>query len=104
VIVARYMGLVDVSRVTVPADKALPESVYTELPVTNFIDRLDYERLKKLAIAPSGGCGDAEFLRRASLDAAGALPTPEQARAFLADADSDKRNKLIDRLLQSPTY
>jgi hypothetical protein len=104
VIVARYMGLVDVSRVTVPADKALPESVYAELPVNNFIDRLVYERLKKLAIAPSAGCGDAEFLRRASLDAAGALPTPEQAREFLADPDSDKRSKLIDRLLQSPTY
>jgi hypothetical protein len=103
-VVARYMGLVDVSRVTIPADKELPESLYTALPVNNFIDQLVYDRLRKLAIAPSGGCSDAEFLRRASLDAAGALPTPEEAKTFLADPDPDKRNKLIDRLLQSPTY
>jgi hypothetical protein len=103
-VVARYMGLVDVSRVTIPADKELPESLYASLPVNNFIDQLVYDRLRKLAIAPSAGCTDAEFLRRASLDAAGALPTPERARAFLEDPDPDKRNKLIDRLLQSPTY
>jgi WD40 repeat protein len=104
VIVTRYMGRVDISRITVPADKALPESLYTALPVNNFIDKLVYDRLRNLAIAPSDGCTDAEFLRRASLDAAGALPTPEQARAFLDDPDPDKRNKLIDRLLASPTY
>lgn len=104
VVVARYMGLIDVSRITVPADKTLPESLYAALPVNNFIDALVYDRLRKLAIAPSATCTDAEFLRRASLDAAGALPTPEQARAFLADDDPDKRAKLIDRLLASPTY
>jgi hypothetical protein len=104
VIVARYMGLVDVARVTIPADRALPDSVYASLPVNNFVDRLVYDRLKALAIEPSAGCTDAEFLRRASLDAAGVLPTPEQARAFLEDADPDKRNRLIDRLLAGPNY
>ncbi|HLQ47040.1 MAG TPA: DUF1553 domain-containing protein, partial [Planctomycetaceae bacterium] len=34
----------------------------------------------------------------------GRLPTAEEARAFLADTTSDKRQKLIDRLLDSPDY
>ncbi len=103
-VVARFMGLVDVSRVTVPADKLLPDSLYAALPVNNEIDRLVYTRLKTLGIAPSVGCTDAEFLRRASLDATGVLPTAEQAREFLADKSSDKRKKLIDRLLAHPAY
>jgi hypothetical protein len=104
VIIARYMGLVDVLRVTIPPETVLPDSVYAALPVNNFIDQRVYDRLKKLGIAPSDVCNDAEFLRRASLDAIGLLPTPEEAKAFLADPDPDKRNKLIDRLLANPAY
>jgi len=47
---------------------------------------------------------DAEFLRRITLDLAGTIPTADQARAFIADADPGKRGKLIDRLLASPDY
>jgi len=101
VVLARYMGMVDVSRVTVPADSVLPDSFYASLPTNNYIDRLVYDRLKTLGLSPSELCTDAEFLRRASLDAIGVLPTPEQARGFLADPDPQKRNKLIDRLLEN---
>ena len=104
VVVARYMGLVGDSRVSVPADRLLPESQYAELPVNNFIDELAYAQFKRLGLFPSAPCTDAGFLRRASLDAIGALPTPEEARAFLADTAPDKRNKLIDRLLANPFY
>jgi hypothetical protein len=47
---------------------------------------------------------DAEFLRRATLDLAGTIPTSGRARAFLADADPAKREKLVDALLASPDY
>ena len=47
---------------------------------------------------------EAEFLRRITLDLAGTIPTADQARSFLADADPAKREKLIDRLLASPDY
>jgi hypothetical protein len=82
----------------------LPDSLYATLPVNNQIDRLVYGRLKKLGLAPSEGCPDSEFIRRASLDAIGTLPAPEQTREFLADTSLDKRNKLIDRLLEQPAY
>ena len=104
VVVASYMGLVDVARITVPADRKLPESLYASLPVSNEIDRLVYARLKKLGIAPSGGCSDEEFLRRASLDAIGVLPSAEQARRFIADRDPNKRAQLVDALLEHPNY
>ena len=47
---------------------------------------------------------DAEFIRRASLDLTGMPPSADEARAFLADQSSDKRERLIDRLLQSPLH
>jgi mono/diheme cytochrome c family protein len=104
VVVARYMGLVCDSRISVPADRLLPESQYADLPVNNFIDELAYAQFKRLGLFPSAPCTDAEFLRRASLDTIGALPTPEEARAFLDDTDPAKREKLIDRLLAHPFY
>lgn len=48
--------------------------------------------------------GDAEFLRRVSLDLAGCVPSAADTRAFLADVAADKRAKLIDRLLASPEH
>ena len=104
VIVARYMGLVDVSRVTVPSDQVLPESFYAALPVNNYVDRHLYARLAKLGLVPSDLCSDEEFIRRASLDAIGVLPTVEQVKGFLADQDPHKRNKLIEKLLDDPRY
>lgn len=46
-----------------------------------------------------GTLSDAAFLRRATLDVTGLLPTPQQLQAFVADKALDKRAKLIDRLL-----
>ena len=42
---------------------------------------------------------DATFLRRASVDLAGRLPTADEALAFSADSSTDKRAELVDRLL-----
>ncbi len=104
VIVARYMGLVDDSQIVVPADHALPADAFAGVPVANFIDELALAKFRELGLRPSAGCTDAEFLRRASLDTIGLLPTAGQARAFLADTAPDKRAKAIDRLLADPAY
>jgi cytochrome c553 len=47
---------------------------------------------------------DSAFLRRAYLDCVGVPPTDDQAKAFLADAATDKRTRLIDRLLADPRF
>jgi hypothetical protein len=88
VIVARYMGLVADSKVTIPADQRLPQTVYAALPVNNCIDENAYAHFQRLGLFPSAACSDAEFLRRASLDAIGVLPTPAQVREFLGDDGS----------------
>jgi len=103
-LVVRYMGRVQVVRLTVPADHILPASEYASYPVHNFIDRLALDHFQALGLKPSDPCRDDEFLRRASLDATGTLPTLEQVRAFLADSSPEKRAHVIDRLLADPTY
>jgi len=62
------------------------------------------KKLKTLNIPPSPQCNDHEFIRRAFLDAAGVLPTPEEIKAFLGDKAPDKRAKLIDKLLDRPEF
>jgi len=104
VLVVRYMSHVDIARITVPSDEVLPESLYTSLPVHNEIDTLVYARHRKLGLLPSATCSDEEFLRRASLDLSGRLPSAQQARDFIQDQQPDKRTKLIDRLLEDPNY
>ena len=52
-------------------------------------------------VVASVRCSDEVFLRRVYLTVTGALPTPQQAVEFLEDQSSDKREALIDKLLQS---
>ncbi len=46
-------------------------------------------------------CGDEVFLRRAYLTVTGALPSPREATRFLDDTKADKREVLIDKLINS---
>src|SRR5262249_31940362 len=67
-------------------------------------DQFTHKKWQELGIVPSELCSDSEFIRRASLDITGTLPTPAQVSEFLADDSSDKRGKLIDRLLDTPEF
>jgi hypothetical protein len=104
VIIARFMGLVGDSQIAVPAERLLPPEKYTQLVVNNFIDQHAYARFQQLGLFPSDGCTDSEFLRRATLDTLGILPTADEAEAFLENTDPQKREKLIDRLLAHPSF
>ena len=63
------------------------------------IDGLIAAKLAALRIAPSPVCDDETFLRRASLDLVGLLPTPDERSRFLADRAPDKRARLVDELM-----
>ena len=52
-------------------------------------------------VVASVRCSDEVFLRRVYLTVTGALPTPQQAVEFIEDQSSDKREVLIDKLLES---
>ena len=49
----------------------------------------------------SSQCSDEVFLRRLYLTVTGALPTPQECVEFLDSKEADKREKLVDELLES---
>ena len=53
---------------------------------------------------PAPAADDGAFLRRASLDLIGRVPTLAEARAFLAEAAPDRRARAVDRLLGSHEF
>lgn len=69
----------------------------------NGIDAIIFAKLNALGIKPVL-CSDAVFVRRAYLDITGTLPTADEAKAFIQDADPNKRVALIDRLLDQPAH
>ncbi|WP_233148583.1 DUF1549 and DUF1553 domain-containing protein [Rhodopirellula sp. MGV] len=71
---------------------------------TKPIDRLIDQKLQKLGIVASDRCTDEEFVRRVSLDITGVLPASDRVESFLQDNASDKRERYIDELLDSPAY
>ncbi|MDX1946718.1 MAG: DUF1549 and DUF1553 domain-containing protein [Pirellulaceae bacterium] len=84
----------------------LPKGLmYTAPPIAgNYIDELVGEKLNKIRVLPSGLCTDEQFLRRATIDITGLLPTEEEYAAFMADAEANKRAKLVDRLLERKEF
>ena len=94
-----YLSRVLNARLTVPFPNQVSDAAYQQFPRRNFIDDLALAKWKSLHLAPSKVADDATFLRRASLDAAGVLPTSEEVENFLADTAANKREKAIDRLM-----
>lgn len=99
---AAFQSEVAVATFSVPSD--LPIDAGRFAGRNNFIDDHVFAKLEALGIEPSDPCSDSEFLRRASLDATGALPTPAEVVAFLADSAPDKRTRLVDDLLARPAF
>ena len=71
---------------------------------THPVDAFIAKKLLAIGVTPAPLCDDASFLRRATLDITGVIPTEQEAAAFLADNSPDKRAKAIDRLLASPSW
>jgi hypothetical protein len=102
-VVVSYRGNVLPVRVMVPFEPK-PGFRYPQVPEINFIDREVFAKLRRLNIVPSNLSGDAEFLRRLTIDTIGTLPSPREVREFLADTRPDKRTRKIDELLAHPMH
>ncbi|MBI1325827.1 DUF1549 domain-containing protein [bacterium] len=103
--VATFRGAVPF--VTDPQRKARVDSELARLEKdaqASLVDRFLFRQWRRLAVIPSPPADDAAFLRRASIDICGTLPTPEETATFLADDRPDKRAALVDRLLERPEY
>lgn len=71
---------------------------------SSFVDQRIFTKLLNDNVAPAPATSDEEFLRRVYIDLTGRIPSPEDAAAFLADSDSAKRTKLVDKLLASSAF
>ena len=97
-----FQDHVQVVMVTLPfANELAPETLARR---NNAVDRHVFDKLAALRLPASPLADDATFLRRASLDTIGTLPTPDEVRAFLADPSPDKRARLVESLLERPEF
>jgi hypothetical protein len=103
-ITAWYLSRLAIATVTAPYEQPVPPQTFAALKPRNFIDERVVEKLRELNLPPSERSSDAEFIRRASLDTIGVLPTAEETRAFVAETTPDKRDHLIDTLLARPEF
>ncbi len=100
-VMVRYQSHVTVFRATVPLGVPIP--AYAFEPKT-LVDQYTAAKWKELGLVPSELCSDEQFIRRVSIDLTGTLPTPAQVTQFVADQDPNKRDRLIDALVDSPEY
>jgi hypothetical protein len=100
-VMVRYQEHVATFRATVPLGGQTPEF---QFPPQTLVDGHAAKKWKQLGLVPSELCTDGQFIRRLSLDLTGTLPTPEKVLAFIANADPQKRDKLIEALLDSRDY
>jgi hypothetical protein len=85
-----------------------PEIVELDTALSDeILARVDAELARGWAAAnvePSPLADDAEFLRRASLDLIGRVPTHAEVSRFLSNHDEDKRARAVDELLDSDGF
>lgn len=74
-------------------DQGLAQEVFASSPAT---------AAATVPLAPK--VNDEIFLRRATLDLVGMLPSPSEISLFVLDPSPDKRDKLVERLLADPRF
>jgi hypothetical protein len=80
-----------------PAEPAVSQKKWVRTPVDAYV----LAKLEAKGIKPSPEADRATFIRRATLDTWGILPTPEEVKAFENDKSPNAYEKLVDRLLAS---
>lgn len=105
-VMARYQAHVGVFRALVPLGARVPP-----LPAPRgAIDALVFRQWRRLGLPPSPPCDDPTWIRRATLDLTGRLPTPAELEAFVREREAERRvpgasradERLVDRLLDDP--
>ena len=88
------------SPVQQPAVPAVKTKAWVRTPLDAFV----LAKLEDKGLKPSPEADRATFIRRATLDAWGLIPTPDEVKAFVGDKSPKAYEKLVDRLLASPHY
>ncbi len=86
--------------ISAPATPAVKEQQWVRTPIDAFVlAKLEDKKLK-----PSKDAERAVYIRRATLDTLGYIPTPDEVTAFVNDRSPQAYEKLVDRLLASPHF
>lgn len=99
-----------VLRLSVLASLALPSPVLAAeiLPpdraIAEVVDHYIDAKIKAAGVAPASPADDATWVRRATLDLAGRVPTAGEARRFVASTEPRKRQLWIEQLAVSPWF
>jgi hypothetical protein len=103
-----FISAVALLLATVLAAQAAQETKENLLPpavsVEKAIDHYVAQALLQESVTPAGAADDAEWLRRVSLDLIGRIPTVGELHEFTQSPDSQKKTKLVDRLIVSPSF
>ncbi|MGK0189071.1 MAG: hypothetical protein ACI9R3_004888 [Verrucomicrobiales bacterium] len=101
-IAVRYLHLQQPVRIAFVESR--PDWQWDEPEPRNFVDAHVFNKLRTLRMNPSDPCSDSEFLRRAWLDVTGRLPSVDEAQQFVLESDPQKREHLVDDLLELPEF
>lgn len=74
------------------------------VPRRNFIDEALFKKMERDGVPHAGLASDREFLRRVYLDVVGRIPTLEETLEFERDGSLEKRDRLIDELIDSEEF
>ncbi len=92
------------ARMTVPYPFKIPSEVYASAPRKNFIDDLNLAQIQTLQLRPSPPCDAETFVRRATLDTIGRLPTVDERDEYVSDKSHNAKERLIERLLSTSDF
>jgi Protein of unknown function (DUF1553)/Protein of unknown function (DUF1549)/Planctomycete cytochrome C len=87
-------------KVSAPKPPSTGEPTWCKTPIDNFI----LAGLEAQGLIPSDQSDRRTLIRRATYSLWGIPPTPEAVERFVADPDPEAYPKLIDSLLESPSY
>jgi hypothetical protein len=86
-----------------PVDPVPPQTTH-DATVVNDIDRFIRAKQDELGLTPAAEADRETLLHRVTFTLTGLPATPAEVEAFLADAEPNAYEKVVDRLLASPAY
>lgn len=81
-------------------DDLLPPETTVEAAIDHYIDA----KLQQAGVSAAAQADDANLLRRTMLDLVGRIPTADEARAYVASTEAEKRQKSVEHLMASPAF